>query len=252
VHDAQEPLGFVQLAVTPAHLTTANDGSHVELRGSNPFGTADRAWLETGVSLLNEADGSTVPFTTALTDTEQGGFSYDMTPTTPLTDGWYTLLVSPPADGRFVGSTYEGPATAVQRDDGKYETYFRVGSGPLLVAVAACASQDLNAFPKLILSFSEEVVLPSVLPVHLSVGFDSPKCVVNQTTETGAYLSCSPIPTAEDALVVAVSEGIVAKAGGSALRDAVGSTRMDIGLPPATPSLPCRTWRDARKPGSIH
>jgi hypothetical protein len=52
---------------------------------------------------------------------------------------------------------------------GKYESHFRVGSEPHLLAIAACASKDATLYPKLLLELSELVDVLDPPPIAATV-----------------------------------------------------------------------------------
>jgi hypothetical protein len=246
--DASDPyLPATTLSVEPSHQTTANDGAKVLVAGYSMFGTGDTSWLDAGVTLTGGAAHESVPFTGALQVTDNG-FAYTLTPTSPLSAGWYSVLMAPPSGAfYFNGTSDEHPESATRRPDGTLESRFRVGSSPLLLAVAACASSVLSSLPKLILTFSEAVDIAATPPIGVTVdgnkvSFGAP----DRGDKTMVEFICSPAMPAAAAITVSLTEGIVAVGGGGPLHDATGATTMSLELPPAESNAPCRTWREMR------
>jgi hypothetical protein len=159
VTDADGPTvagGGVTLSVKPRHLTTASTEPYVTVQAVSQIGNVDATWALAGIELHSDSTGAVVPAHITSQELPLGGFLFFLPPNSPLTEGWYSVVIRPPASNyHFSGGEPEGPADSITRADGTLETHFRVGSSPTLLAVAACASYDESLLPKLILSMSE-------------------------------------------------------------------------------------------------
>jgi hypothetical protein len=235
------------VSVEPADLTTDAEGLPLRVLVSGVG--VDGAWLSTGAGLV-DVSGAAVAVDRTVSTSSVGDITLDLAPASPLTTGWYSITLEPPAGVLLSGGEPEGPLPISRRADGAYESRFRIGSMPLLLAVAACASTDLGSLPKLILSFSEPVTLPSPLPLGVQINGNPTECVVYDVFGPQKVgLTCTPEMPADATISVTVSGGIVATAGGAPLRDATGATTMNVDLPPMpSPYVSCRTWRETRTP----
>jgi hypothetical protein len=246
--DASDPsLPATTLSVEPSHGTTANDGAEVRVVGYSMFGTGDTSWLDAGVTLTKGASHESITVTRALAVTDHG-FAYTLTPASPLSAGWYSVLVAPPSSGFYFNqASEERPDLAIRRPDGTLESRFRVGSSPVLLAVAACASTVLTSLPKLILTFSEAVHISATPPIHVTVdGSNVSFGAADRANDTMVEFTCSPAMPAAAAITVSLSEGIVAVAGGEPLHDATGARTITVELPRTEANATCRTWREIR------
>jgi hypothetical protein len=251
--DGQEgPVRPTVLSIEPADLSTGLDGALVRpavVVQSSPYG-ADQTWVTSGVELQADATGAPAPALGASNSTNaDGGFAYRLTPDPPLAEGWYTLLVTPPPNSYVADGAPEGPTGPTLRADGRYESHFRVGSEPLLLAIAACASNIDTELPKLIVSFSEPVQVSDPLPIQVMVDGSSRSCAIYDPGKTKLGLTCDPaIPSTSD-ISVSISAGITSVASGSPLRDMSGQTQISIHLPAELGQSVCRTWRETWVPG---
>lgn len=256
VGDSAAQIGSLRLE--PTHLTTGLDGALVRpslVAWANLVNHTDRAWVAAAVTLRTSPLNGIVPTTGAFEDADAGtvgDFTYRLTPTAPLATGWYVLSVLPPSDyGVAPSAGVDGPAGPIRQADGTCESYLRVGSDPLLLSVAACASDKVDSFPKMIVWFSEPVQVPDPTPIQVMIGGAPATCTVYDPAVPGKPelgLSCDPaIPAGAD-VVISITAGITSIATGAPLRTVAGETRATVQLPAAQPYVSCRTWREVGVP----
>jgi hypothetical protein len=258
--DSGGPLPYLTLQVDPENLRTGLDGTTVKpsVLASPSFGypgVTDGGQFAVDFELQADPTSATVPSAGKFDSPGQGGgVAYRLTPTSSLTAGWYTLLLTGPPGSRVSGFRLEGPAGPSLRKDGKYETHFRVGSEPLLISVAACASKGDGLLPKLIVWFSEAVLVPDPPPVQVTANGAATSCTVydppSPNRPNGVGMSCDPAMPADADLIVSIAEGFTSAASGLPLRDVDGNTQITVQIPPANPGDTCRTWRETRVPAN--
>jgi len=249
--DVVEPAPSPSIGVEPRDLTTDYTGKKVDIAVSLPFGGApDRTWIDSGVT-LGDGSGASVATSAAFVNESDGQFTYELTLTDPVADGWYTLTITPPQGARIGYGAPEQPAPLLAGSDGKYESRFRVGSEPLLLSVALCASKDLTLLPKLIVWFSEPVNLPASSPFEVRANGTLASCKLNMAPtaqEPMAEYTCTPpIPAGADVQVTTLA-GITAVDGGLPLTSATGPIPLSVTVPAIDQNGSCRTFRESRLP----
>jgi hypothetical protein len=207
----------------------------------------DGGMSDVALELIERRSGDRVPATSTFEELRFG-----LSPDAPLEDGWYALRVTASAPWRLRGQAPEG-SVGPSRVGDRYESLFRVGSAPLVLAIAACASKEDGLLPKLLMTFSEPVVAPDSLPVTVSVDGATASCTVYDPAGMmpAAYLglTCTPAISRAAEVKVVLGAGLVAAASSKPVTDAVGSRELSVELPaPGSASDVCRTWRETRAP----
>jgi hypothetical protein len=238
--------------LAPRNLSTGHSAELVPTLTARqgPF-PVDRDWVPSSFA-ISDASGVSVPTTGAFDGTAANvGFVYKLVPEGPLAEGWYTIRLSPPASFHLIGEVPEGPISPSRSADGSYDSYFRIGSKPLLLAVAACASANDGTLSKLILSFSERIRLPDPPPVVVTVDGSPRTCSVYMSDANPIIgLTCDPAIPSVSEVSVSIGEGIASESTSAALRSAAGGTTVTISLPAALDGSPCRTWRETAPPSN--
>ncbi len=228
---------FAQIELSPSPWSTGQD---VSVRPSLLVSgwTTDRSVFNGSLQLRTYPDDVLVPGQGQLDATPDDAgvatagnagdsLAYALTPSRPLQTGWYALRLSLPASANVQ------IAQAPLPSDGKYESYFRVGSAPYLLAVEAYPSTSAALLPKLILTFSEAVHLPKPLPIAVTADGVPTTCVLNDPSQQAAemlQLRCDPPVPATAIERVSITAGIASAADGTALRNAAGQTRFSVEL----------------------
>ena len=246
------PAYSTSIDLAPPNLSTGHSAALVPTLTAHqsPF-PIDRDWVPSGIA-ISDASGVNVPATGTFDSTAaNAAFVYKLVPDSALAEGWYTIRLSPPASFHLVGEVPEGPVGPSRRADGSFDSYFRVGSEPLLLAVAACASTNDGTFPKLILSFSERIHLPDPPPIALTADGSPRTCSVYMSDANPLIgLTCAPALTSVSDVSVSIGEGIVSESTSAALRSVTGGTTMTVSLPAALDGSVCRTWRETVPPSN--
>ena len=242
----------LRVGVTPTNLSSANDGSGVRIDLSGRADSLpDLAWLDAAIRLRNDTTTEMVEVASSL-DASTYGETYTLTPATPLPQGWYTVEMD--ARDRAVtvgGQSPEAPAGSDELGAGKYRTHFRVGSEPHLLAVAACGSNDVKLYPKLLVTLSELVDVPTPPPVAAVVNGSPASLVVNSTpTKADPLLELrfEPAIPSDATIAVTISDGMTAKGGGDPVRHGGASGAREVMLPALRQGDVCRTWRETLLP----
>lgn len=238
--DSGAPLPKVQ--AYPADLTTNHDGTTVrialwaqfemQLQKVAPHASL-RSLSSDGIVLTTTASGPLDGGIMGLSETV-------LTPAQPLSEGWYALVLSTDAK------------TAIQsghkRTDGGWESRFRVGSDPRLLAVSACASKDDGLLPKLRIETSELTKLTTAeAPVTVVVDGAEAQCTVYSPPSAGDLaisLSCTPTIPVASQISVTVGAGIVGASSDKPLHTSAGPLPQTFELPPGQLQYGCRSWRE--------
>lgn len=236
------PLGM-SLAPKPADLSTGHDGAAVVISATCQSFLPPGAPAP-GLSLRTHPGDVVVPVTleSMVLDASPGPpCGWVLHPLSPLGPSWYALVLE---GGAFTWGH--------QRTDGAWESRFRVGSQPLLIAVSACASDNDQLLPKVRLDFSEGVTLPAgEPPIDVLVDGKPASCALydppsDQSPSLG--LTCSPPIPAGAAVTVTVGTGIVSAASGLPLETSSGPLPKSFELPPIAQYAACRYWRETVVP----
>lgn len=229
------PLPTPTLSAEPRNGTTGFSGNAWKLTAYQGFGAPDRSWLS-GIRI--ESASGVVGVQGSFTNETDTGYAYVLAWDGPLAPGWYDVHLPAPR-GTYFSESVESPRAVQPLDDGTYDMQFRVGSHPVVLAVAACESNDAT-LPKLIVSFSEPVVLPETSPFGVVAGGAAPDCAPNgpyHPADGFAEYTCSPAMASNAEIVVSVGPGITSSA------DSTPLAPTSVSLPPAAAGVACRTYR---------
>jgi hypothetical protein len=226
------------LVLEPGDLTTGHDGASVRI-AVKVSGSYLSPPPSVSATLRRHPSDEIVATTLVMDegDAEPLMPSWVLQPDALLDEGWYALVVAD--DGK--SAAYN----AHQRPDGSFEARFRVGSEPLLIGVAACASQDLTLLPKVRLDFSELVELTAAAPVQVFADGAPVSCQVYEPpSSSGMGLTCTPPLPAGAAISVEVGVGFTSVSSGLGLKTSTSPLPRTFELPPILQYQACREWRE--------
>ncbi len=233
--DLSRMLPRLQVFVEPGHLWTAIPPTvHVELT----FGAGPVTRRPSAEQALESAELRRYPSgePLAAAGTWQTQDSYVLAPDADLEPGFFGVFIDESANG------IEALDLRWPKVPGGYESVFRVGSEPLVLGIAACASQTVEFLPKLRLDFSETVSNPGGdASVEVIVDGASQHCALyDPWSESAASfgLTCVPAIAATAEVEVRFAEAFVTE---NALQAAFLSGEQSVVLGDLVGG--CRSWR---------
>lgn len=175
------------------------------------------------------------------------GPSFEFVPDAPLVEGWYRFRFV--AWGRVDGQRYVYPPTLSRAKSGldMYESYFHVGSSPLVLSVETCGSTDSRS--AFVITFSEPVTAVSDIPIAVKADGHTLSCKLGTefTGPNGVAIDCDKV-SPEAAFNVSFSEGMTAVASGMPVHDVKGDTSFTLSLPTTYVHEQCRVWAETAVP----